>query len=77
MTGPDLINVGYLPLIRTPQGRPVAILPPLPLEREACDVAQALARSGLGRYEGAVIAIARSWIESIDTDPSIDRPQLD
>lgn len=77
MTRPHQINVGYLPLIRTPQGRPVAILPPLPLEREACDVSLALARSGLGRYEGALLAITRSWIESIDTDPSIDRPRLD
>lgn len=54
--------VMYLPLLQVPGEGLVAVGPEFELEREACDHAEQLARSGFGRYAGAVPVVSDVWL---------------
>lgn len=64
MNTTDERAVMYLPLLQVPGEGLVAFGPEFDVEREACDHAEQLARSGFGRYAGAVPVISDVWLAS-------------
>jgi len=54
--------VVFLPLLEIPGDGLVAVCEEFEIEREACDKAEQLARSGYGRYAGAVPAVSHVWL---------------
>lgn len=60
--------VMFLPLIETPQDGLIAVGTEFEIEREACDHAEHLARSGFGRYGGAVAVVSDVWLADDDKE---------